>query len=404
MALQAEMSEPTPMDVDYDQQNAPLTFNFLDLPKKIRDEVYRYLLTCKTALKEPSSEYNIDDQNDMSWFTTYVDHGVDISITAVNRQIRDEALAVMSKENLFVRVTSADPGFCDKISEHCVPVLAIFCPAREFPTPSLDFTYYPQKDAPAVKGVTCFILLTSHLDRMLKPMSEGYIQDARGHYALNQLRLMPFPGASVGLEIQQQLLAPFLKYLSGYQGVHLTGPWDSQLARTAVDNLTGFGACLLGRDIVNRMARVKHFGNELYAQGSYRLAIKHWVSGYRCLNKLEWRGWRQMLPVKEDGVDPAVAFAKLYFVLWSNCSVAAWEIAKANRDNDLDLSQTIKSMKAFNIMAEQLIHDPDLQTLCQLWSPSKAQLAKLRARVSSADQLLTTRGLPVEHPLPPEFQ
>ncbi|KAJ8114268.1 hypothetical protein OPT61_g3822 [Boeremia exigua] len=84
------------------------TFRFLDLPKEIRDKIYRNLLCTfgsrPTTRNRPVGEPDSHFFNDLA----VVEHAVDTSILFTSKQIHREAYDTMVKTNRFVRVTT--PG------------------------------------------------------------------------------------------------------------------------------------------------------------------------------------------------------------------------------------------------------------------------------------------------------
>jgi hypothetical protein len=89
--------------VSNDMSSQPTTFRFRDLPREIRDKIYRELL-CNFRRRRPAEGFMSPEE---TFEYTQANKGNEAAILRTNKDVYREAYDVMVKTNRFVRLTSA---------------------------------------------------------------------------------------------------------------------------------------------------------------------------------------------------------------------------------------------------------------------------------------------------------
>lgn len=107
-------------------QSSTNSFRFLDLPREIRDEIYRKLL-CSFEPRPTTLVAPLNPRADPSFVNevTIAQHSIDTSILRTSKQVHCEGrYGVMIKTNRFVHVsTSSGPPIRLLLNHFCIPVV-----------------------------------------------------------------------------------------------------------------------------------------------------------------------------------------------------------------------------------------------------------------------------------------
>ncbi len=196
--------------------------NFFSLPREIRDEVYRNLLSTKRTVRSPI-------------FTRATPHVFHKEITRTCRQISIEALAVLYQENTFVHVVTDDTDLVTdleylglpcmtrrrtnaaaSLSRHCVMEVGLEHESEPGEDYGIDRFIIAAEDLPTLCEMLWLVLCPKDTMNTMHLMFKGpaTLRSSRD--------MMP-------VTKQRQLLSPF-KRLWPIRGVCVSAPFDDGIA------------------------------------------------------------------------------------------------------------------------------------------------------------------------------
>ena len=386
-------------------------FRFLDMPREIRNKIYRNLL-CSFA----SAPVTVTDPE-----LPHAEHDNSTSILLASKQIHKEAYDTMVKTNRFVRVTS--PGGFPLLSllNHLrVPVVAVGRESSQFKGYVLSVSFSCPKhiaaeyeDSHLNTDPCSLMLLGRDIDRFCETLMDGdvYVPGFGMHIAIkiavapgSILEPLPYkePVSDFFSETTQQaLLKPFCDRLRGFKKVKVRGLVDRDVAEAA-EQAMAQNTASDPEAVLAKYQNEKDEGQVLYKAKKLEDAWLKWQDAALEIEQLRVNSsWEQL--TEQGGIPFVSRLAEIYFVMKLNV-----------------LHVSISNIQAHQPFADVLATDVSNMAMKSLktgywmegykWSPSTMYKAKFWYRYATIIRLTNdtrwaeqaVRGIGVAHTLLPD--
>jgi hypothetical protein len=309
-------------------------FRFLDLPREIRNKIYRVLL-CSFA--PVPTTMTIDKLN----VHKILEHSVETAILRTTIQIHREAYDVMIKTNRFVFVKSAGIPIRNLLNSFLIRPVMVDEPAlSDFKGYTLAVSIFRKRDQTAAdrEGKVnlrpySFMLLGRDLDSFCEVLADGEVhmpgfstglaisitmapmlQSTQQSQSRYKDSLTDFSSAE---KTQQTLLRPFRTYLKGIKTIQVCGlVTDPVLAKTVAEEIAQ-DQWTNEQKVLDEITAAKDRGNKYFRKGNMKEACGAWQYAAEDVERVHggssWKGL-----VVQGGQPFAASFAALYFSLKLN--------------------------------------------------------------------------------------
>jgi hypothetical protein len=309
-------------------------FRFLDLPREIRNKIYRVLLcTFAPVLTSiPIDKMNVHET---------LEHSIETAILRTSTQIHREAYDVMIKTNRFISVKSAGIPIRNLLNSLLIrPVMVDEAALSAFEGYTLAVSILRKRDQRAadIEGKVdlqprSFMLLGRDLDSFCEVLSDGEVhmsgfstglaisitvapmlrstQQSQPRYKDS---LIDFFSAE---KTQQTLLRPFQTYLKGIKTIQVRGiVTDPVLAKRVTEEIAQ-DQWTNEQKVLDEITAAKDRGNQYFREGNLKEACEAWQCAAEDVERVHggssWKGL-----VARGGQPFAASIAALYFSLKLN--------------------------------------------------------------------------------------
>ncbi|KAI2622085.1 hypothetical protein GGS21DRAFT_373714 [Xylaria nigripes] len=357
-------------------------FRFMDLPPEIRDRIYQ-IIFC--TWPPPKSTY--DEKRQLAVVPTslaYVSQKIDIGLLLTNHQIYQDAMDVLTKGNLFVRVVFRGLHVRSIMMPKQVPIVA------EGMTVVDAFKGYVMSHQIEMPDTGIFpphhmMILWRDLDlfcQALATCGNGTITGTRSKHCVTVHN--PFAETStpnfLNLERQERLLQPYRKHLRGFVAFEVVGNVEASLA-AAVSREVKRDPIQDPEELLQEMLQAKELGKRYFNQGNSNMASETWAKAALKLHKLVGSDvWPRM---KAESVDDwSDKMTEIFFQLYSNLAANTLRVMR-QKEADLELAGQY-SGALYHAAQMASTASEVLQTN---WRPTPEQEANLCYRLASAHRI-----------------
>ncbi|KAI8957952.1 hypothetical protein F5Y11DRAFT_363240 [Daldinia sp. FL1419] len=258
----------------------------LSLPPELRNKIYELVL-CTLSPPKPTLTRV---KQDLSTYTSFVPrlrcYKFNNNILLVNRQVFQEAYAILIKRHLFVRIVTYGVNLCHLLSAWDIPIVALGKEKiKSFGGVVMDYSIKIHGDDKTPKNH--FMVLFKDFRQFCTSLSwlEPSPESFHHHVVLHN----PFEGTSssqfLGLHRQELLVQPFRECLDGITSFTIQGNISPNLARDVIQHVA--------RDIpinpwllLDTINDIRVIGDTLCNQGDFAMALKTWKKAAMQMNGL----------------------------------------------------------------------------------------------------------------------
>lgn len=368
------------------------TFRFLDLPREIRNKIYRAALCSfepppTTFMPPPDADTSMDFMSRV----TVAKHAIDTSILLASKQIHREAYDAMVKTNRFVRVTTSWGMPIRSLLNHlCVPVVTENKQSVDrFPGYVLSVSITCPKEvgtelqSPFSLEPSSLMLLSRDMDRFCDILMDGntYIPEFGSKVSL---KIAVAPGSILSSSpykdsvtefftetTQQTLLQPFRSRLRGFEKIKVRGHVSRTIAES-VERDISHDTASDPETTLTKYRKAKDEGQRLFREKHFEAACLAWQDAALEIEQLQKGGsWKKLTDKGEASFVSHIA--EIYFLMKLNIAhikIASMQKGELYADILVQdtLSMAMKSMRDDHWM-------PGFR-----YRPTEAQKAKLAYR------------------------
>lgn len=359
-----------------------MTFPFQRLPREIRDKIYKHAVC---AIEPAPTQDNKGQFAETPTTHTFIKHSIEPQILRVSRQIHDEAIYLMTKTNLFVKVTTNVTLTRPLFAAKRIPILNITKKNfKFFRGHVMHHTFLNQDEEPSWEfivlhrdlGGLCIELdiMKTMINQQTIALEDPFPKLYRQNFSEGTPSDGTMPQSSFSRKLQEHLLSPYHQYLKG-SGIKfkIQGKVSPDLVKSLREEIETVPTkdC---ETVLGEFIQLKLDGNEHFRVEDGRRAGETWseaiVKMRMLMDSPSGEDLRQM-----GGVAFINKLADLCWVLHSNMAQASM---KAIRDNQDDRS-------IVNGMINVLLHAVDeamslqeyFEDMGGSWEPTPAQMSKL---------------------------
>ncbi|KAI3324163.1 hypothetical protein HD806DRAFT_494284 [Xylariaceae sp. AK1471] len=357
-------------------------FRFTDLPPEIRDRIYQIILCTwpppKLIYDEKRQLAVVPDQ------MAYIYHKVDIGILLANRRISRDAMDVLMKGNLFVRIVFRGVDVHSVMMPKQVPIVAdgesvvtafkghIMSHLIEMP----ESQVFPRR---------YMMILRRDLDLFCQALAGGGITNFGKHskhcVTIHNLFARTSTHNYLDLKNQERLLQPYRKHLRGFTSFKVVGNVKPSLA-AAVAQEVKQEPLQDPQDLLRDMLQHKEVGKKYFDEGDSNMASETWSKALiKLIRLVRSDSWSRMKAESAD--DWSNSITEIFFQLNSNLTANTLRRMRETERTDIELAGQYAG-SLYN--AAQ-----DASTASQMfntnWRPTPEQEAKLCYRLASAHRI-----------------
>lgn len=375
-------------------------FRFLDLPREIRNKIYRILL-CSFAPRSTTVKPSLT--SDFLDSLAAAEHDIDTSILLASRQIHREAYDTMVKTNRFVRLISLGGVPLKSLLNHLrVPVVAKDSVSTSFKGYVLsvsltapNFISMVLKQGHHNIEPFSLMVLSRDLDILCDVLMDGDVY-VPGFGMEISVKITVAPQATLESSLykdplspffsevtQQALLQPFRSRLRGFKKTKVGGLVDEKIAKAAEEDIAQDSATDPEAVISNYQAQ-KEEGQAFYKAKRPMEACLKWLDAALEIEQLVTNSSWQPL-VEKGGRSFVKRLAEIHFLMKLNIlHVQIGDVQKNQPYAKLLATDTVTSVMT-SLTNEYWM--PGYQ-----WAPSAAQQAKFCYRQALLLRVMDDRG------------
>jgi hypothetical protein len=364
-------------------------FRFLDLPREIRDKIYRISLCSfeprPTTVTVPLHSL---EEDILIGGPEYAKHAVSTAILRVSRQTHKEGYDAMVKTNKFVRITSNGGLPLKLLLKHLrVPIVAEKRASILFPGYVLSmllrcqFSYDDEHQEPLLDTEPCSLMLLGRdMDVFCDILMDGdtYMRNFGTRVAIeivlapdSLLVTKPYKDSLAGFfsdVTQQSLLSPFRSRLRGFKKVKVRGLVSRDLARAVEKEITQDRASD-PETVLREYQGQKDEGQALFKARKTEDACLKWQDASLEIEQLQASSSWATLTTK-GGLPFVSRLAEMYFLMKLNIAHVSIN-GMSNNQFGADMFAEDATKMAFRSLKKGYWM-PDYQ-----WKPNDVQRAKL---------------------------